>query len=346
MPPLENIKDLNYNILASPLWTHIVKEEELMKKILAILLAMMMLIGMMSFASAEEEKPLIGILAPATTHGWVGGVTYYAQQKAEELELNYKLLTSENADEMSSQIDQLIDLGAKAIVVWPQFTGVEQAAERALEKGIIIYNFDMIIEVDEKYDDLMYVLTGDNKGMGIEGAKYVAEKLDGKGNVVILNKPAAGNVNDDRTNGFKETIADIAPDIEIIAEVASDFTRDRGLTDMTDTLTAYEQIDAVFSLDDETSIGALQAILEAKRTDVKAITGGGGCQEYFKMMLAEDYQGIWVSSATYSPSMIASCVENVVKVLEGEEIEHTIVDPTTIVDRDNAESFLDENTPY
>ena len=317
-----------------------------MKKILAILLALTLALGMMCVASAEEEKPLIGIIAPETSHGWVGGVTYYAQAKADELDLNYKLLTAADADAMSSDIDQLVDLGAKAIVIWPQFTGVELAAERALEAGVIIYNFDMIIDVDEKYADLMYVLTGDNYGMGVEGAKYIAEKLEGAGKVLVMNKPAAGNVNDDRCAGFYDTLAEVAPDIEVIGEVSSDFTRDRGQADMADALTANDEIDAVFSLDDETSIGALQAILEAGRTDVKAITGGGGCQEYFNMMLADEYQGIWVASATYSPSMIGTCIENVVKVLEGEEIEHTIVDPTTIVDRDNAADFLDENTPY
>ena len=169
-----------------------------MKKVLALALALVLALGCASFAMAEEEKPLIGILAPATTHGWVGGVAYFAEQAAEELDLNYVMLTSSTADEMSSQIEQLISMDVKAIVVWPQFTGVEVAAEMALEQGIIIYNFDMIIDVDEKYADLMYTLTGDNEGMGVEGANYIAEKLDGQGKVLVLNNPGAGNVNDDR----------------------------------------------------------------------------------------------------------------------------------------------------
>ena len=317
-----------------------------MKKIFALVLVSMLLVGLCGGAVAEAEKPLIGILAPATTHGWVGGVAYYAQKAADDLSLNYRLLTSSNAEEMSSQIEQLISLDAKAIVVWPQFEGVEVAAEMALEKGIIIYNFDMMINVDEKYADSIYQLTGNNRGMGEEGAKYVAEKLDGEGKVVILDVPSSGNVAADRKAGFEETLAEIAPGIEIIATVATAFTRDDGLKDMADVLTQYEQIDAVFSMDDETSIGALQAIKEANRTDVKVITGGGGCQEYFRMMLDEQYADIWVASATYSPSMIVSCIENVVKVLEGETIEKLVIDPTTIVDRDNAEDFLDVQTPY
>ena len=48
-----------------------------MKKVLALALALVLALGCASFAMAEEEKPLIGILAPATTHGWVGGVAYF-----------------------------------------------------------------------------------------------------------------------------------------------------------------------------------------------------------------------------------------------------------------------------
>ena len=91
-------------------------------------------------------------------------------------------------------------------------------------------------------------------------------------------------------------------------------------------------------------IGVLQAIVESGRTDVKGITGGGGCQEYFNMM--PEYENIWVCSATYSPDMITHCVENVAKILAGEEVEHNVVIPTTIVDRDNVEEFLNPDSPY
>ena len=316
-----------------------------MKKILTVLVVLAMVLSMCGMTAVAEGQHKIGILAPATTHGWVGGVTYFAQQAADSLDIEYTLLTSSDADEMSSQIEQLIQLGVEAIVVWPQFTGIETAAEMALEQGIKIYNFDMIINVDEKYADDMYVLTGDNYGMGVAGAQYIVDKIGTEGKVLVMDVPGSGNVAADRKAGFMDTMAEIAPDMEFI-EISTAFAREDGLNDMADALTANAQIDAVFSMDDETSIGALQAIVEAGRTDVKAITGGGGCQEYFNMMLDEKYQNIWVASATYSPMMIEKCVENIVKVVLGEEVEHTIVDPTTIVDRSNANEFLDANTPY
>jgi ribose transport system substrate-binding protein len=316
-----------------------------MRKILSLALVALLALSLAGFASAEADKPYIGILAPATTHGWVGGVAYYAQLAADSHDIDYVLLTSADAEEMSSQIEQLISLNVDAIVVWPQFTGVETAAEMALEKGIIIYNFDMLIGVDEKYADSLYVLTGDNYGMGARGAEYIVDKIGTAGTVLIMDVPTSGNVAADRKAGFEDKVAEIAPDLELVT-IATAFTREAGLNDMADALTAHPQIDAVFSMDDETSIGALKAIVEAGRTDVKAITGGGGCQEYFNMMGEEQYADIWVASATYSPSMIVNCIDNAIALLAGEEIDHVVVIPTTIVDRDNAADFLDPNTPY
>ena len=199
--------------------------------------------------------------------------------------------------------------------------------------------------VDEKYADKMYFLSGDNYGMGAASAEYIVEKIGTEGTVLIMDVPTSGNVAEDRKAGFEDKIAEIAPDMNLIT-IATAFAREDGLNDMTAALTANDTIDAVFSMDDETSIGALQAILEANRTDVKAITGGGGCQEYFNLMLDENYQNIWVSSATYAPSMIVDCIENTVKILNGEEVEHEIVLPTIVVDRENVADYLDENSPY
>ena len=51
----------------------------------------------------------IGILAPAVTHGWVAAVAYNAEQRCKELagQVEYKLYTSSNAEEMTSQLDDL-----------------------------------------------------------------------------------------------------------------------------------------------------------------------------------------------------------------------------------------------
>ena len=285
------------------------------------------------------EKYKIGILAPAVTHGWVAAVAYHAEAQAKELasEIDYQIYTSTDANEMTAQLDDLKTWGAQAIVAFPQWEGMEVPIQQAMDEGIEIINFDIMIDVDG-----VYLVTGDNEGMGTKGAEYIVDKIGDEGNVVILEVPTSGSVSELRKKGFEEKMAEIAPNMNLIT-YATQFTREDGLKDMADILTANNQIDAVFSMDDETSIGALQAIAEANRTDVKAITGGGGMQEYFKMM--PENEDIWISSATYSPAMVKDAVKMALQVLKGEEVEMVTVVPTTIVDRDNYQDHLDENSP-
>ncbi|MFV0380285.1 MAG: ABC transporter substrate-binding protein [Anaerorhabdus sp.] len=315
-----------------------------------VLLVMLLVVGCASKTTDDSDgkvadevgdsKYKIGILAPAVTHGWVAAVAYHAEEKAKELsdEVEYKIYTSNNASEMTSQLDDLKTWGAQAIVAFPQWEGMEVPIEQAVNDGIKVVNFDIEIAVDG-----VYRVTGDNEEMGVRGAQYIVDKIGTEGVVVVLDVPTSGSVAELRKGGFEKTIKELAPNIELIT-YATQFTREAGLVDMSDILTANEKIDAVFSMDDETSIGALQAISEAGREDIKVITGGGGSQEYFKMM--PENENIWIASALYSPSMVEDAVESALKLLKGETVEDVVVIPTEIVDRENYQDFLDANSPY
>src|SRR5690625_4094581 len=290
--------------------------------------------------NSNGDKHKIGILAPAVTHGWVAAVAYHAENRAEELsdEIEYQIQTSSDAGEMTSQLDDLKTWGAEAIVAFPQWEGMEAPIQQALDEGIEIVNFDIEIDVDG-----VYRVAGDNEDMGIEGANYIVDKIGEEGTVVVLENPGAGSVSELRVNGFKDTIKEIAPNIEL-ETYATEFTREDGMSVFADILTSLSEIDAVFSIDDETSIGVLQAIEEAGRDDIQVITGGGGAQDYFNMMPEND--DIWIQSALYSPTMVEDAVDTALNILNGEDVEEQIIIPTTVVDRENYEEFLDADSPY
>ena len=209
-----------------------------MKKIIALALAVMMALSLVCVASAEKTTYKIGILAPAVTHGWVGGVAYHAEQRCKELagEVEYKLYTSTNAEEMTAQLDDLKTWGAQAIVAFPQWEGMEVPIQAAINEGIYVVNFDIDIAAEG-----VYKVTGDNEGMGVEGAKYIVDKIGTEGIVVALTVPTAGSVNELRMKGFTETMKEIAPNVQII-EYASAFTREDGLKDMADILIANPRL--------------------------------------------------------------------------------------------------------
>lgn len=314
-----------------------------MKKILAIVLSLVLCIGMMAVAQAEAPVK-VGILTSAITHGWVGGVAYHAEQYAKELEaagkIEYKIIPCATVEDMAAQMDEVLLWGAQAIVVAPQWPGLEVAAQNAIDQGVAVVAFDMDIAVDG-----VCKVTGDNESMGVAGAEYIVDKIGTEGFVVILSSPGNGSVNELRMKGFTETIAKIAPNLQTKEYANNGFSADEGLRTMSDALTANDKIDAVFSLDDETSIGALQAIADASRTDIKAITGGGGCQTYFNLIKANPEVG--AASALYSPLMIKDCLDAAIAAVNGEKLETVKVVPTQIVSYENVDEFIDPaNTIY
>lgn len=292
-------------------------------------------------AAAEAAAPEIkvGIAAPAVTHGWVAGVAYYAEKYCKDNNLEYKITTSSDAAEMASALNDLVAWGATVIVSWPQWSGMETAMQEIIDSGIPVVNFDVDVDCTG-----IYKVTGDNYDMGYQSAKYIVEKAGEAAHIVVLDVPSSGSVCELRKQGFYAYLDEISYDKSNIKEYQlNSFAAADAQSAMADILEANPQIDAIFSMDDETSIGTLNTLVEAGRTDVKAITGGGGCQAYFKMIADEAYATYGPASALYSPNMVEDAIETAIKVMNGETVDPVVVIPTTIVSADNVADYLDEN---
>ena len=61
--------------------------------------------------------------------------------------------------------------GAQAIVAFPQWEGMEVPIQNAIDSGITVVNFDIVIDADG-----VYRVTGDNEGMG--GVRQVHRRED------------------------------------------------------------------------------------------------------------------------------------------------------------------------
>ncbi len=314
-----------------------------MKRMLTAIVCLLVGVSLLSSAGATagEKEKLIGICLPGATHGWVAAVAYFAENEAKDLGLNYYLVTSANPNEQANQIDDLIGLGCDTIVLFPHNNEIDVAAQKILDSGIKLVNFDRKVAVDSTC-----YLAGDNPGIGVSGARYIGEKLGGKGDIVLVHVPANGSIDVERVEACKATLAKEFPEIRIIGDYGASFTgsREDGLRAMTDVLTANPHIDGVFSMDDELSLGILQAIEDAGRTDIKVLTGGGGAQEYFRAI--KDTPSINISSALYSPAMIRDAVDIAKKISDGVAVDQQIIIPATIVDKTNVDQYLDANSPY
>ena len=312
-----------------------------MKKIIAIALALVMVLGLVACggAGAKEKTIKVGIAAPDVTHGWVAGVAYYAEKYCQDNKLEYKVSTSADAAEMQAGLEDLVAWGATVIVSFPQWAGMETAMQEIIDQGIPVVKFDVDVACQG-----IYKVTGNNYDMGYQSAKYILEKVGDAAVIAVMDVPSSGSVCELRKQGFYDYLAEVKYDTSNIFEVTLEsFARDDGVAVMADLLEAYPQIDAVYSMDDETSLGCIQAIKEAGRTDIKAITGGGGCQEYFKLIASDEGKAIGAASALYSPAMIQDAIKVAIQVMNGEEAPAVTIIPTTIVSAENVADHLDPN---
>ena len=310
-----------------------------MKKLIAMLLVLVMVLGLVACgAKAPAEKAVkVGIAAPDVTHGWVAGVAYYAEKYCKDNGLEYKVSTSGDAAEMQAGLQDLVAWGATVIVSFPQWAGMETAMQEIIDSGIPIVNFDIDVACEG-----IYKVTGDNYDMGYQSAKYIVEKVGEAATIAVMDVPSSGSVCELRKQGFYDYLTEIGYDQSNIFEVAlASFARNDGVSVMADVLESHPHIDAVYSMDDETSLGCIQSIKEAGRTEIKAITGGGGCQEYFKVIASDEGKAIGAASALYSPAMIQDAIKVAIKVLNGEKADPVLVIPTTIVSEANVADHLD-----
>jgi len=285
------------------------------------------------------------VVTPAAEHGWLAGVIYFAEEAGSELGFdNFRILTSTDIAEQAGQLDELISQGVGAIVLQPHTYEIEVAAERVIDARIPLILFNRYAEVD--YD--AYV-AGSNMMMGEEAARKIGDGLNGEGIVITVANPSAGSTSVVRNEGFANIMDEYFPDIERIEMTVENFTQEAALSSMADVLVANPQIDAIFSIDDETSLGILQAIREAGRDDIQFISGGGGAQTYFREIYAED--DITLFSATYSPRMMGDAIRVANRIVNGEAISeldenNQWIIPPSIITSDNVSNYFAEDSPY
>ncbi len=310
------------------------------KKIIAfIIVAVMSALLICGCNAGKDDTIKIGIAAPDVTHGWVAGAAYYAEKYCKENNIKFKITTASDAAEMTANLNDLVTWGADAIVTWPQWSGMEDSVADIIAQGIPVVSFDIDIACDG-----VYKVTGNNYDMGYQSAKYIVNLVGDGAVIAVFDVPSAGSVSELRKAGFYAYLDEINYDKSNMFEISETaFGRENGLADMTDVLTSHDKIDAVFSMDDENSIGILQACVEAGRTDIKAITGGGGMQEYFRMIKDEKNASYGLASALYSPQMVQEAIKTAIDLCEGKTSEKEIVIDTSIVTKDNVDNYLDDN---
>jgi ribose transport system substrate-binding protein len=143
-----------------------------------------------------------------------------------------------DAQKQSQQINGMVQAGAKAIVINPSSpTGLNRAIRNACDRGVIIFAFDSIVT-----EPCAHNVHLDNHQIGSVPAEWLAKKLGGKGNIVMVDGVAGTSATNERIEGAKGVFAKY-PDIHVIAEVQGRWSEAGARTAMSEVLVTHKWSD-------------------------------------------------------------------------------------------------------
>ena len=315
-----------------------------MKRFLFVLLAVALIVPLALTGCAAKKgtagnKFRIAVSLPPANNAWqakmLESIEAVVAEDTERFEITVKNAV-DDADQQN-QMQTFKEGKYDMICILPgNGTLMTQICSEIYKAGTKI----MIIDRPIEGEDYTVFYGGDNKECGRNGARYIGERLGGKGQIAVLRSYVGIPIDLDRYNGFREILDKEFPGIKIVVEADGEFNQEAGRKAMSNILPAYPKIDAVFSHDDESAIGALTEIRSAKRTDIQFVTGMGGSNSAFKLMSEKDPQ--YGASMSYLPTMGGRAVQLAKKILQGEKFEKYIVEPTVIVTADNVAEYLDQ----
>jgi ribose transport system substrate-binding protein len=310
-----------------------------MKKPVLVLIAALLVLPCLSAFAAGGKKFKVAISLPPANNSWqaklLDSVEVEIAKDADKFEFTVKNAV-DDADQLnmlqtfkSGGFDMIIALPGNGTLMTP-------ICQDIYKSGTKLLIIDRAIETDQ----YTAFYGGDNTQCGRNAAKYIGDRLKGKGQIAVLRSYVGIPIDLQRYNGFMEVLKKSYPGITVLVEGDGEMNQQAGLNAMSNILPAYSKIDAVYCQDDETAVGALTAIKNAKRKDIKFVTGVGGSKSAYKLM--SEKNPVYGASMSYLPTMGGRAVALGKKILLGDKFQKVGIEPTIVVTQENVSKYLND----
>lgn len=301
-----------------------------------LLLAAVSMLSISVSAPQAAELKSVGVSLASLGNPFFVALAAGAVAEAKKINPNVKVTTVGFEQDLNKQVDQIdnfIAAGVQMILLNPgDPNALAPAIAKAQAAGIVV------VSVDTAAKGANVTVTTNNVQAGAIACQYIADKLGGKGDVIIENGPQNSAIID-RVKGCKSVFQD-HPDIKILSDDQDGkSSRDGGLKVMQTLLTRFPKIDAVFAVADPQAIGSNLAMKQMNRPGiiVTSVDGAPDLEAELKNPGSPAIQ----ATASQDPYVIAQTgVELGFKVLNGEKLEKPMVLLNShLVTRDNVATY-------
>lgn len=284
---------------------------------------------MFSCKSEDKNKPVIGV-SQCSDDLWRQTMNKEMQQEAsfyQNMEVKIKTV-KDDTEQQIRDIESLIEDKVDLLVISPnESKAVTPVVQKAYRAGIPVILVDRKIDTD----DYTAFVGADNYQIGKEAAYYIANVLNGRGNVVEIRGWSGSTSDLERHKGFVDGIKTF-PDIHIVAERRGNFLKDEAERQMAMLLKTEIQIDLVFALNDPMALGTYNALIKYSGklpfiVGIDALPGvGGGIQNI--------QNGIQDASFIY-PTGGDKVIDLAHRILNKEKFDKENILYTAVVDKSN-----------
>jgi inositol transport system substrate-binding protein len=238
-----------------------------------------------------------------------------------------------DAAKQVSQVENFIAQGVNVILLSPTDGHACAPAVTAANKaGIPI----MIINstIDNLKDAVCYVGCNDTSAGEME-MQYIADKLNGKGNIVVLQGPDGNSAAVLRTAGIANILKKY-PDIKVLAQQPANWDISKAMS-IVENLLQTMDIDAVVSENDEMALGTVKAI-EGQAVKKKILSIG---VDAIPDGLKAVKEGKMIATVLQDAEAIAAKTIDVAQqVAAGTKVETNYEIPFKIIDSANIDTYL------
>jgi ribose transport system substrate-binding protein len=286
-------------------------------------LAFTVSVAALLFAAAPAfAKPYtIGISNTVQGNGWreemICAMKAQALASGEVAKLNIAHRNTDAAGQLED-IRNLIAAKVDAIVVNPADpNGINAAIKEATQAGIVVVAVDQAVT-----EPSAYVISNNQEEYAYLGAKWLFDRLGGKGNVVYMRGAAGAPADNDRDKGFKRALAEY-PDIKVVDEVATGWQQDQAKQQILSFISTGQPFDGVWTS------GIDNVIVDAlKESNTPMVPVVGADNAGFVGQL-NSVEGLTGAAVTNPGSIGGAGVALALKILDGQKPaqQTTLVQP-------------------
>lgn len=289
-------------------------------------LAVLLVVSVLPLYAAAP--PTVGLSISTLNNPFFVDLRDGAQAAAKRLNVNLVILDAQNdSAREASQIEDLIQKRVAVIAINPTDSDAIVPTIRKINSARI-----PVVTVDRGANggDIIAHIASDNVAGGMMAAEYAGKRLNGRGAVVMLEGIAGTSAARDRGKGFRDGLKK-NPGIQLIAVQTADFDRAKGLAVMENLLQAHRKIDAVFAQNDEMALGAIQAIVAAKRQNEMFVVGFDAIAD----ALAAVKAGTMAATIAQQPKEMGRlAVEAAVRIINKQSVPKFTPVPLKLVTKD------------